>query len=276
MEQHQGEAAFVLILGDVVYYNGQESDYMNQFYEPYAMLQRAIVAFPGNHDGDPAPGDTSLAGFMANFCDKQPSVPAADPELEYGRHTQTLPYCDWTLDLEAVTIVTVYTNVPAGGHLEPEQTTWLTQELKDADTSKPLIVGLHHPPYSIDTHHGGSARMGAALDQTFSDAGRTPDLVLSGHVHDYQRFTRTIGGKQVPYIVSGAGGYYNLHQLASDASPGEELAPGVIYEFGEATQYGFLKLTVAAGKISGEYVGAKPGTMPDGSEATVTAGVDTF
>jgi acid phosphatase type 7 len=276
MEQHQGEAAFVLILGDVVYYNGQESDYMNQFYEPYAKLQRAILAFPGNHDGDPAAGDTSLAGFMTNFCDKQPSVPAVDPELEYGRHTQTLPYCDWTLDLEAVTIVTVYSNVPAGGHLEPEQTAWLTQELKDADTSKPLILGLHHPPYSIDAHHGGSATMGAALDQAFSDAGRTPDLVLSGHVHDYQRFTRTIGGKQVPYIVSGAGGYYNLHQLASGASPGEELASGVIYEFGEATQYGFLKLTVAGGKISGEYVGAKPGTMPDGSDATVTAGVDTF
>jgi len=118
--------------------------------------------------------------------------------------------------------------------------------------------------------------MGNALDQAFKDSGRTPDLVLSGHVHDYQRFSRTIGGKVVPYIISGNGGYHNLHQLAPGANRGEELAPGVVFEFGDATQYGFLKLTVDGGKISGEYVGAKPGTMPDGSDATVTAAVDTF
>ncbi len=276
MEQRQSEAAFVLMLGDVVYFNGQEADYMDQFYEPYAKLQRPILAFPGNHDGDPLPGDTSLSGFVANFCDKQPSVPSADPQLEYGRHTQTLPYPEWTLALEAVTIVTVYSNVPSGGHLEPEQTARLTQELKDADAGKPLILGLHHPPYSIDAHHGGSQTMGEALDQAFNASGRVPDMVLSGHVHDYQRFTRTIGNKQVPYIVSGNGGYHNLHQLAQGATHGEELAPGVIFEFGDATQYGFLKLTVDGGKITGEYVGAKPGTMPDGSDAKVTAGVDTF
>ncbi|HEY5187805.1 MAG TPA: metallophosphoesterase [Solirubrobacteraceae bacterium] len=276
MEQRQGEAGFVLILGDVVYFNGQEADYMDQFYEPYAKLQRPIIAFPGNHDGDPLPGDTSLAGFMANFCDKQPSVPSADPQLEYGRHTQTLPYCEWTLELEAVTIISVYSNVPSGGHLEPEQTTRLTQELGAASAGKPLILGLHHPPYSIDAHHGGSAKMGAALDQAFTDSGRVPDLILSGHVHDYQRFTRTIGTKAVPYIVSGNGGYHNLHQLATGASHGEQLAPGVVFEFGDAKQYGFLKLTVDGGTISGEYVGAKPGTMPDGSDATVTAAVDTF
>lgn len=276
MEQRQSEAAFVLVLGDVVYFNGQEADYMDQFYEPYAKLERAILAFPGNHDGDPLPGDTSLSAFMANFCDTAPNVPAADPQLEFGRHTQTLPYCDWTLGLDAVTIVTVYSNVPSGGHLEPEQTAWLTQELKAADATKPLILGLHHPPYSIDAHHGGSATMGTALDQAFADSGRVPDLVLSGHVHDYQRFTRTIGTKQVPYIVSGNGGYHNLHQLSPGASPGEELSPGVVFEFGDATRYGFLKLTVDAGKISGEYVGAKPGTMPDGSDATVTPKVDVF
>jgi len=276
MEQRQDEAAFVLVLGDVVYFNGQESDYMDQFYEPYAKLERPILAFPGNHDGDPLPGDTTLSGFMANFCDKQPSVPSADPQQEYGRHTQTLPYCEWTLELEAVTIVTAYSNVPSGGHLEPDQINRLAQELKEADPAKPLILGLHHPPYSIDAHHGGSEAMGAALDQAFKDSARVPDLVLSGHVHDYQRFTRTIDGKKVPYIVSGNGGYHNLHQLAAGATPGEELSPGVVFEFGDAKQYGFLKLTVDAGTISGEYVGARPGTMPDGSDTAVTAGVDTF
>jgi predicted MPP superfamily phosphohydrolase len=276
MEERQDEAAFVLILGDVVYFNGEEAQYGNQFYEPYAKLARPIIAFPGNHDGDPLPGDTSLAGFMENFCDSAPNVPAADPQLEYGRHTMTLSYCEWTLELEALTIIAVYSNVPSGGHLEQEQIDRLTQELAAADPSKPVIVGLHHPPYSIDAHHGGSTHMGDALDQAFSNSGRTPDMVLSGHVHDYQRFTRTIADRQVPYIVSGNGGYHNLHRLASGAAPGQELAPGVTFEFGDASQYGFLKLTVSAGTIAGEYVGVKPGTMPDGSDAQIFPAVDSF
>lgn len=284
MQQRLDEAAFALILGDVVYFNGQEvanvqgqqTGYMDQFYEAYGKLLRPIIAFPGNHDGDPQPGDSSLGGFMANFCDSKPSIPIEDPQLEYGRHTQTLPYCEWTLELDAVTIIAVYSNVPEGGHLEPEQVDRLTQELKDADPNKPVIVGLHHPPYSVDAHHGGSARMGLALDQAFGASGRTPDLVLNGHVHDYQRFTRTMADKEIRYIVSGNGGYHNLHQLAAGVAPGDQPAAGVVFEFGDASHYGFLKLTVAGGKISGEYVGAKPGQMPDGSDAQVSPGLDTF
>lgn len=284
MELRQAEAAFALILGDVVYFNGQEAGevegrqtgYQDQFYEAYAKFARAILAFPGNHDGDPEPNDTSLSGFMANFCDSQPKTPPDDPQLEFERHTQTLPYCEWTLELDAVTIVAVYTNVPSGGHLEPEQVQRLTTELKDADATKPVIVGLHHPPYSVDAHHGGSLHMGEALDRAVEQSGRAPDLVLSGHVHDYQRFTRTVAGKQVPYIVSGNGGYHNLHQLARDIAPGDKPTDDVTFEFGDAKHYGFLKLTVVGGKISGEYVGVKPGTMPDGSDAQISPALDTF
>ena len=283
MEARQDEGAFALILGDVVYFNGQENSvgpqqtgYQDQFYEAYAHFAKPILAFPGNHDGDPQPGDTSLSGFMENFCTKTPGIPPSDPRLEYGRHTQTLPYCEWTLELAALTIITVYTNVPSGGHLEPEQQARLTQELKDADSGKPVIVGLHHPPYSIDAHHGGSQQIGDALDQAFKDSGRIPDMVLSGHVHDYQRFTRTIDGKSVPYIVSGNGGYHNLHRFAADATQGESVADGVVFDFGDPNHYGFIKLTVNGGTISGEYVAVTPGRMPDGSDATIAAAADTF
>ncbi len=175
-----------------------------------------------------------------------------------------------------MTIIAVYSNVPDGGHLEPEQVTRLTEELKSAPAGKPIILGLHHPPYSVDAHHGGSQRMGELIDQAVAAAGRGPDMVLSGHVHDYQRFTRTVNGKPVPYIVSGNGGYHNLHQLAQGATVGEEVASDVVFEYGDAKHYGFLKLTVSGGKISGEYIGAKPGSMPDGSDAEITTGLDTF
>ncbi len=271
--------AFVYSVGDIAYFYGEEEKYQHQFYEPYAHLAAPIVGIPGNHDGDRKGPDSKrlpLDAFMANFCDQAPAVPAADPQFEFGRHTQTQPYCDWTLALEAVTTTGLYTNVPPGGHLEESQLKWLTGELADAPKETPLIVSLHHPPYSVDSMHGGSAHMGDALDQAFKDSGRVPDLVLSGHVHDYQRFSRVFAGKTVTYVVIGNSGYHNLHQLAKDAKPGEEIADGVTFAYGDAKEYGFLRLTVSDGKISGEYVGVHPGTMPDGSDATVTRAKDTF
>jgi acid phosphatase type 7 len=287
----EGQAAgFVLILGDVVYFNGQQmglvegrqTGYGDQFYEPYAKLARPIIAFPGNHDGEPEqpeaanPAESSLQGFMENFCSPKPEVPVDDPQLEYGRHTQTLPYCEWTLPLQAATIVAVYSNVPSGGALEPRQIERLTAELKKAPKTKPLIVGLHHPPYSVDAHHGGSPRMAEILDKAFEESGRTPNLILSGHVHDYQRFTHSINGQAIPYIVAGNGGYHNLHKLAKDASPGQEVAEGVTFEYGDDRRYGFLKLTINGQGGEGEYIAVTPGEMPDGSEAQVYTAEDSF
>jgi Icc-related predicted phosphoesterase len=282
------DAAFVLIVGDVVYYNGQQmanvegqqTGYLDQFYEPYGHLAKPIIAFPGNHDGereDPTkPQPASLQGFMENFCTGQPGIPVDDPQLEYGRHTQTLPYCEWTLNLETATIVAVYTNVPSHGHLEPKQEERLVDELRNADPNKKLIVGLHHPPYSIDLHHGESEQMQEALDRAFQQSERTPDLILSGHVHDYQRFTRANGDKQVPYIVSGNGGYHNLHKLPKDAAQGEEVAEGVTFEYGDDIRYGFLKLTIKGRVGEGEYFAVTPGEMPNGSQMQMYPAQDRF
>ncbi|HLJ08813.1 MAG TPA: metallophosphoesterase [Acidimicrobiia bacterium] len=261
--------SFVYSVGDIVYYNGDATEYGPQFYEAYGHLQLPIVGIPGNHDGDTTdgPSRTPLDTFMANFCSASPALPKGNEE--YGRDTETQPYCDWTLQLAGVTIVGVYTNVPSGGHLETVQTDWLTAELKAAATDRPLIVTLHHPPYSIDAMHGGSAKMASALDAAFQASGRTPDLVLSGHVHDYQRFTRVIGTASVPYIVIGNGGYHNLHRLAADAQPGEELSPGVTFEYGDDKNWGYLELTVQGSTISGSYTSVT-------KEGAATAGADTW
>jgi phosphoribosylcarboxyaminoimidazole (NCAIR) mutase len=41
---------------------------------------------------------------------------------------------------------------------------------------------------------------------------------MTGHVHNYQRFTRPLNGRDVPYIVAGAGGYWHLHTMAHDTT----------------------------------------------------------
>ena len=263
--------AFVYHVGDLVYFNGDEADYPSQFYEPYAHLNLPIIGIPGNHDGDNSddPSVPSLSAFMANLCAAKPSLPAGSEE--YNRDTETQPNCYWTLRAQAVTIIGCYSNVPAGGVIEPDQAAWLTSELADAPSGIPLIVALHHPPYSIDAFHGGSANMGQVLDSAFQASNRVPNLVLSGHVHNYQRFTRTMpdGATQLPYIVSGNGGYHNLHAFAPGAAAGESLATDVVFDYGDDSNWGFLTLTSDGSQIAGRYTSVTSG-------GSVTSDADSF
>ncbi|HEX4011746.1 MAG TPA: metallophosphoesterase [Solirubrobacteraceae bacterium] len=262
--------AFVYHVGDVIYFNGDQADYPSQFYEPYAHLNVAVIGIPGNHDGDNS-NDTSvpsLSAYMANFCATAAQLPPGGEE--FNRDTETQPNCYWTLRAKAVTIVGLYTNVPSGGVVQSGQADWLAAELAAAPAGPPLIVTLHHPPYSVDAFHGGSAAMGQVLDTAIAAAKRTPDLILSGHVHNYQRFTRTLtDGSTLPYVVSGNGGYHNLHKLAAGATPGQEVGDGVVFEAGDDANWGFMTFTADAGKLSARYVRVAP-------DGTVTQNADSF
>jgi Icc-related predicted phosphoesterase len=262
----QRPVAFCYSVGDVVYFNGAENEYANQFGEPYAHYAVPIFAIPGNHDGDPEEdGEASLDAFMRHFCD---SAPRLLPDMaEFQRDTMDQPNCYWTLTSDHVTIIGLYSNVPSGGQIEPDQAAWLVSELRDAPTNRPVIVALHHPPYSVDAHHGGSAKMGKVLDGAFEEAERCPDLVLAGHVHDAQFFVREAWGKQIGYVVIGNSGYHNLHAFAKGAQEGDELDQGVTFQYGDDGGWGFLRVEVLNedginNVLRVEYIGvAKDGTV---------------
>lgn len=259
--------AFFYNLGDVVYYNGQSADYDSQFYEPYAYYTPPIFAIPGNHDGDTkvqrgdAPlAEPSLYGFMQNFCDEQPRT------VSHGRETLTQPYVYWTLDAPFVTIIGLYSNVDGllDGPGSIEQQRWFEDQLRAAPQDKCLIVAVHHPPYSLDRPHGGSPRIVAAIDQGIHVSGRAPDAVLSGHVHSYQRFSREISGKKVPFVVAGCAGYANrpglVHKLQKNPKDSQPIAApfatteaGVVLEACDDTNPGFLRITVTETQLIGEY-----------------------
>lgn len=258
------EVGFAWHVGDIGYFNGEVIAFTTQFFEAYASYPREIIGNPGNHDNDPLPGSAPLAEYMAVFC--SPSRVLLSGTEEYGRKTQTQPNCYFTLLDPAVTIIALATNVPSGGVVEAHQAAWFEGELAAAPADVPLIVSLHHPPISVDAHHGGSATMGALLDAAFEKANRWPELVLSGHVHDVQIFTRTWpSGKQTVYGVSGCGGYPNLHALAADATPGMQVTADTVFDYGDASEYGFLRLSVEGKTITGTVIGvAKDGTVtPD-------------
>lgn len=252
-EDKKQAPAFYYNLGDVVYYNGESSLYNSQFYEPYQNYHASIFAIAGNHDGDThtRPGDPvdtepSLFGFMRNFCDT-----ISNHDSPY-RPTMTEPYVYWTLNTPFATIVGLYSNVD--GTLDArgtsEQLQWFQQQVRSAPADKALIVAVHHPPYSLDTTHGGYPDIEIALDRIIQSTGRIPTIVLSGHVHSYQRFQRKLEAKKtVPYIVAGAGGYANtprlIHKIESDVNNQPLSArPDLTLMAHNDMEPGFLRITI--------------------------------
>ena len=252
---------FFYHLGDVVYYHGQTSEYHPQFYEPYRAYDAPVLPIPGNHDGSPDPlnpSEPSLTGFVRNFCASWPHV---TPEAgDINRDAMTLPNVYWTLRAPFATVVGLYTNVPEGGSVDDEQSAWLTEELRAAPPEDALIVALHHPVFSTSDEHIGNTHLGEVLDAAAEQAGRLPDIVLTGHVHNYQRFTRRYQQREIPYLVAGAGGHSPLTRIAP--YEGKELPqpwqvpsnPDITLERYAADRHGYLRLAATAAALHGEYV----------------------
>ncbi len=249
---------FFYHLGDVVYFNGQITDYYAQFYEPYNHYGVPIIAIPGNHDGDPInSSQTSLDGWVRYFMTPEPRV---NPEShDAPRATMSQPNVYFTLSAPFVTIVGMYTNVPEGGSIDSVQQQWLTNEFATAPEDKALIVALHHPIYSFDDHHSGSARMADAVQHAINDSRRVPNMVLAAHVHNYQRIEKSIAAEgPTPFLVIGNGGYYHLHGMNIDPTAHghakhvvKDDATGASLIISNHTNHGYSTLTVDAETISG-------------------------
>lgn len=256
--------AFLYISGDCVYFNGQISQYYAQFYEPYEHYPKPIFAIPGNHDGENLTSGTgegtSLDGFVRNFCAPKPvKMPESG---ESDRTAMTQPNVYWTLLTPLVSIIGLYSNVPEGGEIQSPQTEWLVEELKSLPDDIPVFVALHHPIYSADAYHSGSTRMKDLLEQAAEEAGRHPEMVLAGHVHDYQRLTKAMpDGTQVPYVISGNGGYHNLHSIKK--VDGQKMIAPVVFEDKEDDpvtlerycddHWGFVRLEVTDELVTGRF-----------------------
>jgi hypothetical protein len=269
--------AFFYHLGDVVYYYGEASQYYAQFYEPYQLYPAPILAIPGNHDGDAQdPSVASLAAYVENFCAPTPRLTREAGDV--ARDAMTEPNVYWTLETPFATVIGLYTNVPEGGWLDEKQTAWLVSELNSAPLDKALLVAMHHPIYSADVLHSGSQYMAHVLEHAVQESQRWPDMVLAGHVHNYQRFTRVLAEREIPYIVAGGGGYWNLHRMARDPQghplPTPYPVPGTDVTLASycADRHGYLLLESTPTSLSGRYV-AVPGSHPTKQAASV---VDTF
>ncbi len=265
--------SFLYNLGDVIYYNGQSTLYDAQFYEPYKYYPQVIFAIPGNHDGDTfvqsgdlPDSEPSLFGFFQNFCASHST------QISTYRDSMTQPYAYWTLDAPFITIIGLYGNVDGtlDGKGTAVQQQWLTAQLQQAHQAHPtncILIAVHQPPYSLDKAHSGYASIGNAIDRAAHAAGVWPHAVFSGHVHNYQRFTRTtqVDGntRAIPYLIAGAGGYANtlaqLHKMQRDANndpvpcPSPTANPEVELRGYNENAPGFLRVTVTPTELTADY-----------------------
>ena len=300
-----GLPAFFFHLGDVVYYFGQQQYYPEQFYDPYRNYDAPVFAIPGNHDGvmyknEPIP--YSLQPFVDNFCTAtpQPSAPG------FSRTTMTQPGVYFALTMPFARIIGLYSNtsettgILGNTQIGQDQVNFLTAQLqaalaaRQADTQsqnpQALIIAVHHPPFTGSSQHFPSAAMLAQIDACCQQAGIWPDMVLSGHSHLYERYTRTMkfDGRQIPFVVAGNGGYYNLSKMKLNAAgqkptPGQHSEPDgqgntLNLDAYNETNYGFLRITIDAATILVESLGitGTPTTTTPGTPIPPPTVIDSF
>ena len=110
--------------------------------------------------------------------------------------------------------------------------------------------------------HGGSPIMLAEIDAACQATGVWPHAVLSGHAHNYQRFTRLKQGRETPFIVCGNGGH-GLQSLTRGASPAIRVpvdqptlssnGDSVTFDNYDDQDFGYLRVIVNAQQLRFEY-----------------------
>ena len=285
-------AAFFYHLGDVVYDFGESQYYYDQFYEPYRNYPAPIFAIPGNHDSFVIPntpsGQTPLSIFARNFCAPQPVVTREAASLH--RTAMTQPGVYFTLDAPFVRIIGLFSNAledpgvisseggkwPSVPDVQLDYLTAQLQRIKKEKYAGAVLLATHHPPFSYSPppkqggsggNHGSSSAMLREIDTICAQEGVYPHAFLSGHAHNYQRYTRTVQfvkGKDpydVPFIVCGDGGH-NVNRLVQgrkghpaqepyngahvdylESKPAVKVG-GLLLEHYDDTYYGYLRITV--------------------------------
>ncbi|HVW74065.1 MAG TPA: metallophosphoesterase [Rhizomicrobium sp.] len=286
---------FHFLLGDIVYSFGEPQYYYDQFYEPYRDYPAPILAAAGNHDGmiSPLHGAKSLEAYLRNFCAEDFAVTPEAGGL--SRTAQIQPGVFFTFEAPFLRIVTLYSNtledpgVIADDDIGDSQLIFLKAALERAKAENyegALLFVDHHPPYTAGGQHGWSIEMSNQIDKICEETGVWPHAFLSGHAHNYQRFTRTRNADktQIPYIICGNGGH--AHQALSKSGGHTIRAPQVIQksdtshdlvvlENYDDQDYGYLRVIASDTALRIEYHPASDGTWTKAPDDFVTVDLKT-
>lgn len=295
--------SFCYHLGDVVYSFGEAQYYYDQFYDPYRDYPAPVFAIPGNHDGMVSPVASSktptLQAFLDNFCAYDKPFHRTPQAGGLSRTAGRQPGVYFTLEAPFVRIFGLYSNcledpgvisTQAGQkqtypYLTDAQIKFLEAGLNRTQSEKykgAVLIAVHHPPYVAKNNggsagkHGGSAMMLAEIDKVCASTKVWPHAVLSGHAHNYQRFTRHLNGRETPFLVSGNGGHAH-NSLTKKGTPtlrvpmvisdGEDK---IVFENYDDTDFGYLRIVINDSQMRIEYHPASDGDAAKTPDDTVT------
>jgi hypothetical protein len=238
--------SFVVLLGDLVF-DGSSPGQWRRFDALVAPIREAGVAMVpilGNHDYLWGKAK-NLRHYLARF-----------PEIEGNRW--------YRRRFESLELVFLDSNAPAHTRADwQEQLGWFSRVLDaaDADAScRGTVVFVHHPPFTNSALTRDNEIVRRRFVEPFVRAIKTR-IMLSGHVHSYERFEH--GGKT--FVVSGGGGGPRVRLVAEGRARHRDLYRPTTS--GKRPCH-YLSMVLSAGFLSIEAIGLEKGCRSFGAMET--------
>jgi hypothetical protein len=227
----------VLTLGDTQYPDSSLPQLMASYDKTWGALLERTRPTIGNHEYR-TPG---AKGYYTYFQDRQPGPPG------YYR----LNIGGWKITV----LNSNCTKVSCA-----EQAAWMDRKMK-AYPAKCSIVTMHHPRYSSGSEHGNNTAVKPLWAVAYKHRN---DIVLSGHDHDYEWFTRMDGlghflGNGMQSFVVGTGGK-DLYQLGT-RKPGSR--------YFQRSQHGVLALDLRPGSFGWKFHAIDGTVLDEGARPCV-------
>ena len=231
------DPALVLTLGDTQYPQSSLPELMGSYNKSWGALLDKTRPTIGNHEYR-TPG---AKGYYTYFKDRQPGPPG------YYR----LNIGGWKITV----LNSNCTKVSCA-----EQAAWMDRMMK-AYPAKCSIVTMHHPRYSSGSEHGNNTAVRPLWAVAYKHRN---DIVLSGHEHDYEWFTRMDGlgrplANGMQSFVVGTGGK-DLYELGT-RKPGSRYFQG--------SQHGVLALDLRQGSFGWKFYGIDGQVLDEGTRSCV-------
>lgn len=127
--------------------------------------------------------------------------------------------------------------------------------IKDEKFLGAVILAIHHDLYSSRLRTN-RARVNTDLDSISKRTGGWSHAVLSAYAHNYQRLTRAVRNKQIPYIVCGSGGYSVSKLPRGGAMPlrlRQYAKTNLAFAAFDDQHFGYLRITVDPEQLQIDY-----------------------
>ena len=179
----------LLLTGDMPYVGANDDDWQVFREETANWWANGALVWPtmGNHElkGNPTQG---IANYLKNF-----------PEIEGHRYYSAL--------MGSVEVISLDMTTPSGG--TSAQATWFAAQLDHIPSQVEFLFILYHTPWVVDEQSQLFTNLPTKealtlrhLLEIHLDKMHCRVMVLSGHLHTYERFERN----GVEYVISGGGG----------------------------------------------------------------------